>query len=589
MASKASLESLANELLLDLFEFLSTVHVFHAFFGLNTRFDTLLLNRFSAYRLDFRSISKTDFDAICRNHLPSIIDRVISLRLSDNNYTPHQTNLFFTHGFLLRQFSSLRSISLCHLRSEKILNSIVVELCHLPYLIHLNFNACFISSDQDNAGRIVNHIWNLPKLTHCHLGINYAYEGYVPAPSVTSVSLEYLTVEYADCNLNEFDHLLQYTPRLRYLSIKLDDRTSDSELISSNIAITKINLSLKSSINLLQNLFQHLLNLCHLKIETWDISISGSQWERIITTYLPKLKIFQLKMRNEVRDNEPLENQINELLDSFRTRFWLVEHKWFVRCYGQSQNDINYSFLYTLPYAFKHFYAHSPYISLKSTAPSDNDYWAYDCVNYLSYEPHLFADLAMSQIHFPNIHKLSISLPFDDRFLTIISKFDHLLSMYVKVEDDNDSVIPQLQLLLDQAPRLHSLVFGPWMTSFSQVPPIENTSASVYELNLQGYADRDHLRCFDAHQCTTLSRSPLGVQCKMLHIKVLNRTNILYLVNTMSNLQALNVHCEDDNWNEEEDLSTEDELLEWLRQHLPSTCTITRDTYYVHDILLWIR
>ncbi|CAF1150434.1 unnamed protein product [Adineta steineri] len=294
-------------------------------------------------------------------------------------------------------------------------------------------------------------------------------------------------------------------------------------------------------------------------------------------------------MRNEVRANEPIENQINELLDSFRTRFWLVEHKWFVRCYGQSQNGINYIFLYTLPYAFKHFYAHSPYISLRSTAPNDNDYWSYDRVNYLSYEPHLFADPAMSQIRFSNIHKLSISLPFDDRFLTIISKLDHLLSMYVKVEDDNDSVIPQLQLLLDQAPRLHSLVFGPWMTSSSQVPPIENTNASIYELNLQGYADRDNLRCFDDHQCATLSRSPLGVQCKMLHIKVLNRTNVLYLVNTMPNLQALNVHCEEDNWNEEEDLSTEDELVEWLRQRLPSTCTITRDTYYVHDILLWIR
>ena len=61
----------------------------------------------------------------------------------------------------------------------------------------------------------------------------------------------------------------------------------------------------------------------------------------------------------------------------------------------------------------------------------------------------------------------------------------------------------------------------------------------------------------------------------------------------MPNLQALNVHCEDDNWNEEEDLltstSTKDELVKWLRQRLPSTCTITRDTYYVHDILLWIR
>jgi len=44
--------------------------------------------------------------------------RTISLRLSDDG-TTHQTDYFLPYGFRLRQFFNLRSISLCHLRSEQ--------------------------------------------------------------------------------------------------------------------------------------------------------------------------------------------------------------------------------------------------------------------------------------------------------------------------------------------------------------------------------------------------------------------------------------------------------------------------------------
>jgi hypothetical protein len=62
-----------NELSLDLFEFL------------NPRFDALLFVHFPTYNVDFQSVSNRDFDIMCGQHLPSIIDRVISLRLRDEN------------------------------------------------------------------------------------------------------------------------------------------------------------------------------------------------------------------------------------------------------------------------------------------------------------------------------------------------------------------------------------------------------------------------------------------------------------------------------------------------------------------------
>ena len=59
----------------------------------------------------------------------------------------------------------------------------------------------------------------------------------------------------------------------------------------------------------------------------------------------------------------------------------------------------------------------------------------------------------------------------------------------------------------------------------------------------------------------------------------------------MPNLRALNVQCKDDNWIEEDDsiLSTDDEYVEYLRQQLPSSYTIMRDSYDFDEIRLWIR
>jgi hypothetical protein len=59
------LESLANE-------FFDTIQLFRAFHGLNSRFDNLLFNHFQAYRLDFRSLTKYNFNKLCDEYLPEI-------------------------------------------------------------------------------------------------------------------------------------------------------------------------------------------------------------------------------------------------------------------------------------------------------------------------------------------------------------------------------------------------------------------------------------------------------------------------------------------------------------------------------------
>jgi hypothetical protein len=107
------LEYLANELLMEIFEYLTTIDLLHIFHYHNSRFNTLLFKYFRGYNLDFRSISKQEFDIFIRQSFPWIIDRIKSLYLSNNNETPGQIDTFFsTHHFSLQQFHYLQSLSI---------------------------------------------------------------------------------------------------------------------------------------------------------------------------------------------------------------------------------------------------------------------------------------------------------------------------------------------------------------------------------------------------------------------------------------------------------------------------------------------
>jgi hypothetical protein len=48
-----------------------------------------------------------------------------------------------------------------------------------------------------------------------------------------------------------------------------------------------------------------------------------NQWEQIIRNYLPQLKTFDLKINLSFEKSEDIEEQVNILIDSFRSAFWI--------------------------------------------------------------------------------------------------------------------------------------------------------------------------------------------------------------------------------------------------------------------------
>jgi len=448
-------EILPNEIILDLFDYLSLVHLYQSFFALNSRFNKLLCQQFQKFHLDFRLISKINFHRVCQNDVLPVIDRIIFLHLSNDDNTPQQIEHFLSNDYQLRQFTGLKSISLSCLGFQRTLDQIMIECSYLPCLTHLTLTNSHVSMNGNDAQRLFNHIWSLPRLTYCYLDNCFVDEDYFPNPKVISTLLRHLNIRNMTRSLSTLTRLCQHTPYLRDLSIMFYDDSNQLDSLLLILSITRLNIYFESSITIFQHLLQNMPNLYHLTIETSHFLLNGNQWKEIINKYLLKLKILQFKIGPLVIE-EYGEIQFNEIFDSFRTKFWIDEHQWFVQChlFRQDKPDTRYYIdVFTLPYAFENFPDVTNCVLLKSTYPYDNEYLTCDRVINLYYKSSHFTVSILSHVRFCNIQSLSLSLPFHDLFLSVVCRLDRLTSLTVSIgkNENLDNIQSQLQLLLDRA------------------------------------------------------------------------------------------------------------------------------------------
>ena len=577
------LESLPNEVFHDLFEYLPIVYLLRGFHGLNSRFNNLLFVYFYAYRLDFQPMTKLDFEYICQNYLQVIRDRIISLRLSDDDDSPDQIIHFLSHITTLHHFTHLRFVSLSHIFHSQTIQKVLMKLSDLPNLTHLKIIKSEHYRNTKLLLHILNHIWTLSKLTHCHLDIYSKRQLIAIAPEMISESLKYFSIKHYLWSLNQLSVLFKHTPHLQYLDIKLDENSANQQLSSSILSMTTLKIFTTNSKDVMINLLRSMPNLYYLAVKLENIYIDGYQLEQIIVDHLPQLKNFRLQMDVSLPD----EVHVDKLFDSFRTRFWLDERQWFIRCYWNTQNtNDKWSFFETHSFLSDTINLIDDGYRSKSTCPHGDNKWSYDYTHTLYYYSTALTKRSLISIRFINIRKLYIYLPFHEYLWHYVPQFDRLISLSVTISDDanDDNCYSQLQLLLDRAPRLYSLKFRSWHPSITQKLLFENTSVSIRHLDLREYSDSNNPRYFDEQDCTALIHSPLGIQCEILVIDVENRTNVMNLINTMTNLRALNVSCR----NEEE--NTDDNLAEWLESKLPSTCRVSDKRYKRRCATrVWIR
>jgi hypothetical protein len=309
-------EELANELLVELFEFFDLIHLLRAFYGLNCRFNNLIFIHYRTYHLNLQSVSKGELNIFCQQHLPSILDRVISLHLSNDDETPNLPEFFFSYGFTLNKFYHLQSLSLNCIHSLSLLNRIIFECQDLPYFTHLSIVKCNFQQ-QNEFSYLIENIWNLPKLTYCQIDHQFPYGLKFTNDTIISLSLKNLSLENFSFNLNDLSNLFQCTPSLRYLNATIQSHTDCERLRINSSSIVSIKLFFRTSLHSMINLLEKLRNLNRLTIKTKHIYVNGYDWKKIIENYFPKLKIFRFKMDLKFCHARNMEEELDALLDSF--------------------------------------------------------------------------------------------------------------------------------------------------------------------------------------------------------------------------------------------------------------------------------
>ncbi|CAF3833672.1 unnamed protein product [Rotaria sp. Silwood1] len=221
---------------------------------LNSRFNKLVFIHFRHYRLNFQSISKYDFEYVCEHYFPLIVDRIISLYLSDNDETPHLPELFLSYGYTLDQFIYLQSLSLYSISSINILNQIIFQCRHLRQLTHLYIIKCYFHCEEKDNRFLMNNIWNISKLIYCNLDCFHPDNNVFIASTIISESIKYLIMKNIKCDLNNLSYLLQCTPHLRQLYTTISCQLQNEELrniFSSIISLKLIYLGSSDSMKYL--------------------------------------------------------------------------------------------------------------------------------------------------------------------------------------------------------------------------------------------------------------------------------------------------------------------------------------------------
>ncbi|UJR32939.1 hypothetical protein I4U23_020400 [Adineta vaga] len=591
------IESFANELFLEVFQYLTTSNIYHAFHGLNDRFDTIILEYFRTCDINFRSISKYDFDFICEHYLTQTIDHISSLCLSDDDDTPGQIEQFLSHGFTIRQFSNLKSLFLSNIRSETLMETLMIDLLSLTNLVHLNFEQCYFPSEdtQNKAILFTNYIWNLPRLIHFCFKVKYKYRqshhfvnryrrdrSICLHPTITSSTLQrVIIIGLEPCHI-PLDQLLTCTPCLKHLVIEIHFDANNGQLIPI-IQITNLVMSIRNqgSEQDFFNLLRHMPDLNRLKID-FDYSYIftyGQKWEELINQHLTKLKRLQFRMIRHIQSWMTEERQINHILDTFRSEFWLVKRHWYIQCDWYSGREIH---IYTLPYAFDKYQFLFPILS-KSTYPNEINQRSYDNVRNLMYKPRFSEMSSTSHIQFYNIEHLSIDFPISNHFWTIVPNLDHLKSLDVLSNDHDELCQNQLQELLERSPRLSSIRIC-WKTLTSPLKQLfDSRNLSVYHLELLCYGG-----WLKHEKCVMLNSIIPGIHCKVLNLMVADRSCILDLINTLNHLTALNIECRSEKTSKR-NKTTKDDICQWLQEQLLSAFPSIHISRQNDIIRLWIR
>ena len=325
------MESLSNEIFCEIFEYLDGYEMLKAFSNLNHRFQILIHH--PSIQLNLKHCNQDPLSI--GNYYRQIIEpnraRLRSLHLICGQHSPRR----FDYIMMDASFSRLESLRLDDMSLDKLMMYCFYSN-FLPNLHSLNI-CTDVSKNSSAMGNILRMILSLPSLKRCIVSNNMNFRRVMlnrllpNAINSKPSTIEYLKIDKA-VSLEILLSLLKDLPELRHLEYFSLPRSIGNrfrcDLIDlshlKQISIDAAAISFDQCEALIEIIGRHveIFKLLRDKDENY---LDAERWERIITNYLPHLRVFDMKYVDTTLWEIKL---IDPSFDLFHSQFW-IERKWF--------------------------------------------------------------------------------------------------------------------------------------------------------------------------------------------------------------------------------------------------------------------
>ena len=383
-------ESLPNEVLIQCFEYLGAIELFHSFDYLNWRFFTLI--RSISLHLDLgilNNLKLTQF-SIKLSSNPQMKEQITSLILQNSEAIDNIQKL--SPFVSLNELPHVQTLVLSDLDKRSI-NQLSSSLPLLPNLRYISIDIPF-----QYGNEILRLLSNstverlLIKKFPRSISLGHSF-----------VSLTHLTI--SSCDIDGLCQLFTYVPILHYLNIgRLDHyRTSfdQSQLPQDQLIYLErlIVDDLHGNSGILEILARRTPNLKFLALPSYDHldTVDASRWRELIEKSWPLLEVFRFVCRFRISDEA---HDIVHNLRLFQTDFWYDRHNWYIEYVLNEQE----AFVYTIPYVSQKYTITS---NTKRYVHPFNSSKVFTKVTNLTL--YIAAMNAIDRYHFPNVKSLTLT------------------------------------------------------------------------------------------------------------------------------------------------------------------------------------
>jgi len=333
--SPSKLESLPNEILIELFEkHINGIDIIRSFrFQLNKRIDSIILGC-RRFKFDFIKCYKTDF-CFSMGLLPAYVDKVEQLALSEQN-SPGQIHAFLASEYLspFASFTGLRKLYM-NIITDTVEPTILTQA--FESLTKTNLRALSIVINGTESLRsfdsIIPKLFRMQTLKQLSIISNSTMER-IDWQSLADYSsnIKYLTLKGVNCDFENARYIFQCASGLKYVDLTLEANryrryyTAKEPKIQQVIQMSKLQTmilkingdtaSLRDSIN---SMFQLTPFLRRLEVRIDNSSFDVTIWENLVKTNLTKLIYFTLQYNSFYLK----EGDVKNILEIIKIPFWM--------------------------------------------------------------------------------------------------------------------------------------------------------------------------------------------------------------------------------------------------------------------------